>query len=168
MAYNKNKKSIDQLYDSYYQPPPMDTNSNVKIVQSLDLRNLNKDNESAISKKIDDATKEIHNKKESFSFQERENNFDTDCDGSYVDYTSQLIVTDEMKKNHNNWANGHLPFSGTAITADDMDEAFEQSFPFVGLNRPQAVYNSGNAQIQGEYSDSKLGSDFDTIRWKKS
>jgi hypothetical protein len=63
-----------------------------------------------------------------------------------IDYNSQivdLVVDPRTRENHNRWVEEMKPWSGTAMTVDDMDEAMEATVDFIGLQRPLgcAQYN---------------------------
>lgn len=57
----------------------------------------------------------------------------------YNGYVTDLVVDPRTKKNHDEWVNEIMPWSGTAMTVDNMDEAMEASINFTGLRRPQPV-----------------------------
>jgi hypothetical protein len=68
-----------------------------------------------------------------------------------LDYNT--MITDELlgpreKENHEKWVSEMKPWSTTAKTVDNMDEALEASTPFVGLRRPQAVRTNTGKSLQ--------------------
>lgn len=65
----------------------------------------------------------------------------------YNAYVSDLVLDPRTRDNHAKWVAEMLPFSGTAMMVDNMDEAMEASTNFVGLRRPQAVLQYNPQQL---------------------
>jgi hypothetical protein len=57
----------------------------------------------------------------------------------YGAYITDLIVDPRTKDNHRRWVEEMQPWSGTAMTVDDLEEAQEADLDWIGLRRPQAV-----------------------------
>jgi hypothetical protein len=63
-----------------------------------------------------------------------------DAEGpDYSGYLTDLVTDPRTRETHQQWVEEMKPWSGTAITIDDMDEAMEASTDFIGLRRPQAA-----------------------------
>lgn len=81
---------------------------------------------------------------------------------NYNSYLDGFVADPRLVNNHSKWVNEMLPWSGTATTVDDLDEAMEASTKFTGLRRPQATYQSKNALFVTEndastYTKNKKG-----------
>ena len=57
----------------------------------------------------------------------------------YTGYLTDLVTDPRTRETHKQWVEEMKPWSGTAITVDNMDEAMEASTSFLGLRRPQAA-----------------------------
>lgn len=64
----------------------------------------------------------------------------------YDGYITDLVADPRTKANHGQWVDSMRPWSGTAKTVDDMDEALEAGLHFHGLRRPQAIVQSNFPQ----------------------
>jgi len=73
---------------------------------------------------------------------------DTNID--YESYLSNMVIDKRLSSNHNSWVNEMLPWSGTAQSVDNIDEALTNSFSFVGFSRPQAIAQAPSALFQTE------------------
>lgn len=65
----------------------------------------------------------------------------------YDAYITDLVVDPRTRENHSKWATEMLPFSGTAMTVDNLDEAMEATIDFRGLRRPQMVAQYNPLQV---------------------
>ena len=65
----------------------------------------------------------------------------------YSEHITNLVVDRRTKDNHKKWVEEMKPWSGTAMTVDNMDEALEASVHFQGLRRPQAVAQFNQLQV---------------------
>lgn len=74
----------------------------------------------------------------------------------YETFLDNLVIDERLLHNHSSWVNEMLPWSGTAKSVDNIDEAMANSLPFVGLRRPQAVVQSPDALFQTEIDASYL------------
>jgi hypothetical protein len=63
----------------------------------------------------------------------------------YDSYITDLVVDPRTRSNHQRWAEEMKPWSGTAKTVDNIDEAMEASSDWIGLRRPQPVAQCGNS-----------------------
>jgi hypothetical protein len=61
-----------------------------------------------------------------------------------------MVIDKRLSSNHNSWVNEMLPWSGTAQSVDNIDEALTNSFSFVGFSRPQAIAQAPSALFQTE------------------
>jgi hypothetical protein len=65
----------------------------------------------------------------------------------YGAYVTDLIVDPRTKDNHRRWVEEMQPWSGTAMTVDDLEEAQEADLDFIGLRRPQPVAQYNPMQL---------------------
>ena len=65
----------------------------------------------------------------------------------YDSYITDMVVDPRTRENHYKWATEMLPFSGTAMTVDNLDEAMEATIDFRGLRRPQMVAQYNPLQV---------------------
>jgi len=65
----------------------------------------------------------------------------------YDSYITDTVVDPRTKDNQRRWANEMKPYSGTAMTVDNLDEAMEACTHFTGLRRPQCVVQDNPLQI---------------------
>ena len=70
--------------------------------------------------------------------------------GDYNSYIEHLVADNRLRDNHNKWTSEMLPWSGTAMSVDNIDEAVANSVPFQGLRRPQSVVQDSNALYKTE------------------
>ena len=68
----------------------------------------------------------------------------------YDSYVQHLVIDNRMRDNHNKWTSEMLPWAGTAMSVDNIDEAVANSLPFQGLRRPQAIVQDSNALYKTE------------------
>jgi len=74
------------------------------------------------------------------------NSSNTNLNADYNSYINSLVVDDRTLDNHLKWANEMLPWSGTARTVDNMDEALSNSgINWLGLRRPQPIAQSNES-----------------------
>ena len=66
--------------------------------------------------------------------------------GDYNSYVTNLVADARVQENQNKWANEISPWSGTAMTVDDLDEAVAQ-VNFRGLMRPQGVAQTSDTMF---------------------
>ena len=59
--------------------------------------------------------------------------------GDYSSYILNLVADPRLQENQHKWAEEMSPWSGTAFSPDDLEEAIEADLKFVGLRRPQAT-----------------------------
>jgi hypothetical protein len=65
----------------------------------------------------------------------------------YQGYITDLIVDPRTRENHSQWVEEMKPWSGTAMTVDNLDEAMEATTDFIGLRRPQMVAQFNPLQL---------------------
>ena len=65
--------------------------------------------------------------------------------GDYMSYITNLVADPRLQENHHKWSEEMSPWSGTAFSPDDLDEAVGNDLSFVGLRRPQAIAQSSDA-----------------------
>jgi hypothetical protein len=65
--------------------------------------------------------------------------------GDYDSYITDLVVDPRTRDNHRKWVEEMKPWSGTAMTVDDLD--LEPTVDFIGLRRPQAVAQYNPLQL---------------------
>ena len=65
----------------------------------------------------------------------------------YSGYITDLVADPRTRENHQRWAEEMKPWSGTAMTVDNMDEAMEASTDFIGLRRPQSIGQNNPLQL---------------------
>lgn len=68
-------------------------------------------------------------------------------DMDYGSYVTNLIVDPRTASNHKKWVDEMKPWSGTATTVDDLEEAMEATTNFVGLRRPQPIVQYNPLQL---------------------
>jgi hypothetical protein len=83
-------------------------------------------------------------------------NLNTNTNIDYESYLDNMVIDERLTKNHSNWVNEMLPWSGTAQTVDNIDEALTNSLPFVGFSRPQAIAQDPSALFQTEIGAADL------------
>lgn len=70
----------------------------------------------------------------------------SNLNADYNSYINSLVVDERTLDNHLKWANEMLPWSGTARTVDNMDEALSNSgINWLGLRRPQPIAQSNES-----------------------
>lgn len=65
----------------------------------------------------------------------------------YGSYVVDLVVDPRTRENHQRWVEEMKPWSGVAMTVDDLEEAMEASTDFQGLRRPQAIVQYNPTQL---------------------
>lgn len=85
----------------------------------------------------------------------------------YDAYLDNMVIDERLSSNHSNWVNEMLPWSGTAQTVDNIDEALTNSLPFVGFSRPQAVAQDPSALFKTEIDASNLIGNYNPFNVKK-
>lgn len=75
----------------------------------------------------------------------------------YSGYITDLVADPRTRENHQRWAEEMKPWSGTAMTVDNMDEAMEAGVDFVGLRRPQGVQQNNPHQLTERDSNTFAG-----------
>ena len=65
--------------------------------------------------------------------------------GDYNSHVTNLVADARVLENQQKWATEMGPWSGTAFSPDDIDEAMGNSLPFIGLRRPQSVAQGPDA-----------------------
>ena len=65
----------------------------------------------------------------------------------YNEHITDLVVDPKTRQNHKAWAKEMRPYSGTARTVDNMDEAVEQGIHRTGLGRHQSVEQHNPLQV---------------------
>ena len=68
----------------------------------------------------------------------------------YESYLDNMVIDERLLHNHSSWVNEMLPWSGTAQSVDNIDEALTNSFSFVGFSRPQSIAQDPSALFQTE------------------
>jgi len=69
---------------------------------------------------------------------------------SPIEYQEEIVSTvldPRSVENHQKWADAMMPWAGTAMTVDTLDEALEASTNFQGLRRPQAIAQYNALQV---------------------
>jgi hypothetical protein len=60
---------------------------------------------------------------------------------------TDLVIDPRTQEQHRQWVNNMSPFSGRPMMADNVEEAFAQSHPFVGFSRPHPVAQNNPLQV---------------------
>jgi len=76
--------------------------------------------------------------------------------GDYNSYLEHLVADNRLRDNHSKWVNEMSPWSGTAQSVDNIDEAVSNSLSWQGLRRPQSIVQDSNALFKTEIDASDL------------
>jgi hypothetical protein len=65
----------------------------------------------------------------------------------YNTHITENVLDAHAVSNHHKWASSMMPWAGTSMSPDTLDEALEASTHFVGLRRPQAIAQHNSLQV---------------------
>jgi len=65
----------------------------------------------------------------------------------YNTHITENVLDAHAVSNHHKWASSMMPWAGTSMSPDTLDEALEATTHFVGLRRPQAIAQHNSLQV---------------------